>query len=138
MQHDYAIEQLLKDELNRQRHGLELIASENFTSLQVMQTMGSCFSNKYAEGYPGKRYYGGCEVVDKAETLAIERLKSYSGQNMPMYSHIQVLKPMQLSFSEYLSRATQFSASTYRTVGTFRMVLRSIFPEKSIRQISMA
>lgn len=86
MQHDYAIEQLLKDELNRQRHGLELIASENFTSLQVMQTMGSCFSNKYAEGYPGKRYYGGCEVVDKAETLAIERLKKLFGAE---YANVQ-------------------------------------------------
>ncbi len=86
MQYDYAIEQLLKDELNRQRHGLELIASENFTSLQVMQTMGSCFSNKYAEGYPGKRYYGGCEVVDKAETLAIERLKKLFGAE---YANVQ-------------------------------------------------
>ncbi len=86
MQHDYAIEQLLKDELNRQRHGLELIASENFASLQVMQTMGSCFSNKYAEGYPGKRYYGGCEVVDKAETLAIERLKKLFGAE---YANVQ-------------------------------------------------
>lgn len=86
MQHDYAIEQLLKDELNRQRHGLELIASENFTSLQVMQTMVSCFSNKYAEGYPGKRYYGGCEVVDKAETLAIERLKKLFGAE---YANVQ-------------------------------------------------
>ena len=66
---------LLDRELVRQREGIELIASENFTSLAVMQAMGSVATNKYAEGYPGKRYYGGCEVVDEIETLAIERLK---------------------------------------------------------------
>jgi glycine hydroxymethyltransferase len=66
---------LLNRELIRQREGIELIASENFTSLAVMQAMGSVATNKYAEGYPGKRYYGGCEVVDEIETLAIERLK---------------------------------------------------------------
>lgn len=63
----------------RQHMGLELIASENFVSPQVMAAMGSCLTNKYAEGYPGKRYYGGCEVVDEAETLAIERLKTLFG-----------------------------------------------------------
>ncbi len=75
MQRDTAIFDLIHDELTRQRHGLELIASENFTSLQVMQAMGSTMTNKYAEGYPGKRYYGGCEVVDKSEQLAIDRAK---------------------------------------------------------------
>jgi glycine hydroxymethyltransferase len=66
---------LLDRELIRQREGIELIASENFTSLAVMQAMGSVATNKYAEGYPGKRYYGGCEIVDEIETLAINRLK---------------------------------------------------------------
>ena len=66
---------LLNKELQRQRQGIELIASENFTSLQVMQAMGSVATNKYAEGYPGKRYYGGCEVIDEIETLAIDRIK---------------------------------------------------------------
>ncbi|TAH04250.1 MAG: serine hydroxymethyltransferase [Sphingobacteriales bacterium] len=75
MQKDTAIFNLLNKELDRQRNGIELIASENFTSLQVIQAMGSVATNKYAEGYPGKRYYGGCEVVDEIETLAIERLK---------------------------------------------------------------
>ncbi len=75
MQRDTAIFDLISKELERQRNGIELIASENFTSLQVMQAMGTCPTNKYAEGYPGKRYYGGCEVVDEIETLAIERLK---------------------------------------------------------------
>ena len=75
MAKDSAVFDLLEKELQRQRIGIELIASENFTSLQVMQAMGSVATNKYAEGYPGKRYYGGCEVVDELETLAIERLK---------------------------------------------------------------
>lgn len=66
---------LLHKELERQRHGLELIASENFASMQVVQAMGNVATNKYAEGYPGKRYYGGCEVIDEIETLAIDRLK---------------------------------------------------------------
>ncbi len=66
---------LLNRELIRQREGIELIASENFTSLAVMQAVGSVATNKYAEGYPGKRYYGGCETVDEIETLAIDRLK---------------------------------------------------------------
>jgi glycine hydroxymethyltransferase len=75
MQKDSQIFDLINKELERQRNGIELIASENFTSLQVLQAMGTCPTNKYAEGYPGKRYYGGCEVVDEIETLAIERLK---------------------------------------------------------------
>ena len=75
MQKDTIIFDLIRKELDRQRHGIELIASENFTSLQVIQAMGTVPTNKYAEGYPGKRYYGGCEVVDEIETLAIERLK---------------------------------------------------------------
>ena len=79
MQRDPAVFDLLGKELERQRNGIELIASENFTSLQVMQAMGSVATNKYAEGYPGKRYYGGCEVVDEIESLAIERLKSVFG-----------------------------------------------------------
>ncbi len=75
MQRDSEIFDLIKEELERQRRGLELIASENLTSLQVMQAMGNVMTNKYAEGYPGKRYYGGCEVVDKSEQLAIDRAK---------------------------------------------------------------
>jgi len=81
MQRDTAIFDLIKKELERQRGGLELIASENFTSMQVMQAMGNVMTNKYAEGYPGKRYYGGCEVVDKSEQLAIDRAKQIFGVN---------------------------------------------------------
>src|SRR3954465_15790105 len=75
MQRDTAIFNLIHEELERQRRGLELIASENFTSLQVMQAMGSVMTNKYAEGYPGRRYYGGCEIFDQSKKLAIDRLK---------------------------------------------------------------
>lgn len=70
---------LIDKELDRQRRGIELIASENFTSRAVLEAMGSCLTNKYAEGYPGKRYYGGCEVVDEIETLAIDRIKELFG-----------------------------------------------------------
>lgn len=70
---------LIHKELDRQRRGIELIASENFTSQAVLDAMGSCLTNKYAEGYPGRRYYGGCEVVDEVEQLAIDRIKELFG-----------------------------------------------------------
>lgn len=75
MERDKVIFDIIEREHQRQLKGVELIASENFVSDQVMNAMGSCLTNKYAEGYPGKRYYGGCEVVDESETIAIERLK---------------------------------------------------------------
>lgn len=75
MKRDSAIFDIIKREHQRQLSGIELIASENFVSDQVMEAMGSCLTNKYAEGYPGKRYYGGCEIVDLSEQLAIDRLK---------------------------------------------------------------
>ena len=76
MERDNAIFELIEREHHRQQSGLELIASENFVSEQVMRAMGSCLTNKYAEGYPGHRYYGGCQVVDEVESLAIERIKA--------------------------------------------------------------
>ncbi len=79
MKRDSAIFDLIQDELNRQEHGIELIASENFVSKQVMEAAGSVLTNKYAEGLPGKRYYGGCQVVDQIETLAIDRAKQLFG-----------------------------------------------------------
>ena len=75
MQRDTIVFNLINQELERQQHGIELIASENFTSLQVMEAMGTSLTNKYAEGYPGRRYYGGCEIIDQVEQLAIDRLK---------------------------------------------------------------
>ncbi len=79
MKRDQQIFDIIQKELARQREGIELIASENFTSAQVMEAMGTCLTNKYAEGYPGKRYYGGCQHVDEAEQLAIDRAKELFG-----------------------------------------------------------
>lgn len=72
---DTAVFESVQRELNRQRNNIELIASENFVSPEILELAGSVLTNKYAEGYPGKRYYGGCQYVDEVETLAIERLK---------------------------------------------------------------
>ena len=79
MQHDQIVFDLIAKEEKRQTEGLELIASENYASSQVIQAMGSVLTNKYAEGLPGKRYYGGCEVVDVIENLAIDRAKELFG-----------------------------------------------------------
>ncbi|MEM6515256.1 MAG: serine hydroxymethyltransferase [Bacteroidota bacterium] len=86
MQRDYQIFELIDAEKERQINGLELIASENFASEQVMEAAGSVLTNKYAEGYPGKRYYGGCEVVDEVERIAIERAKTLFGA---VYANVQ-------------------------------------------------
>ncbi|MEK7254690.1 MAG: serine hydroxymethyltransferase, partial [Bacteroidota bacterium] len=83
---DNLVFNLIQKELERQRSGIELIASENFTSQAVLDAMGTCLTNKYAEGYPGKRYYGGCEVVDEIEQLAIDRLKELFGA---AYANVQ-------------------------------------------------
>ena len=79
MKRDNTIFNLIEEEKKRQTNGIELIASENFVSEQVMEAMGSVLTNKYAEGFPNKRYYGGCEVVDKVEQLAIDRAKELFG-----------------------------------------------------------
>lgn len=86
MQRDQQIFELIQAEKERQLHGLELIASENFVSNQVMEAAGSVLTNKYAEGYPGKRYYGGCEVVDEVEQIAIDRAKTLFGA---AYANVQ-------------------------------------------------
>ncbi len=86
MQRDTAVFDIIDKELHRQTEGIELIASENFVSAQVMEAMGSCMTNKYAEGYPGKRYYGGCEFVDETEQLAIDRVKKLFGAE---YANVQ-------------------------------------------------
>jgi glycine hydroxymethyltransferase len=86
MLHDNEIFDLILEEQDRQIHGIELIASENFVSDQVMEAAGSCLTNKYAEGYPGKRYYGGCEVVDVVEQIAIDRAKALFGAE---YANVQ-------------------------------------------------
>lgn len=135
MQKDTAVFDLIRKELDRQRHGIELIASENFTSLQVMQAMGTVPTNKYAEGYPGKRYYGGCEVVDEIETLAIERLKKvfnaswanvqpHSGAQANIAVFLACLKPgdkilgLDLSMGGHLTHGSpaNFSGKNYQAL----------------------
>ncbi len=86
MKKDTVIFDLIQQEYHRQLHGIELIASENFVSDQVLEAMGSCLTNKYAEGYPGKRYYGGCQIVDQTEQLAIDRAKELFGAE---YANVQ-------------------------------------------------
>lgn len=86
MKRDSEVFSLIEQEFLRQHKGMELIASENFVSNEVMQAMGSCLTNKYAEGYPGKRYYGGCQVVDKVEQLAIDRICKLFGAE---YANVQ-------------------------------------------------
>ena len=100
MRHDTQVFELIGKELERQRHGIELIASENFTSQAVLNAMGSCLTNKYAEGYPGKRYYGGCEVVDQVEQLAIDRLKELFGAE---YANVQPHSGAQANAAVFLA-----------------------------------
>jgi len=97
---DPEVAEALRDEVRRQATGLELIASENFVSEAVLETMGSVFTNKYAEGYPGKRYYGGCEFADRVETLAIERAKKLFGAD---HANVQAHSGTQANVSVYMS-----------------------------------
>src|SRR5881296_2468233 len=125
---DPLIANAIDNEVARQANGLELIASENFVSEAVLEAMGSVFTNKYAEGYPGKRYYGGCEFVDVVERLAIERAKQlfgaqhvnvqpHSGTSANMAVYFAVLKPgdklmgMDLSSGGHLTHGHRLSYS---------------------------
>ena len=100
MERDNTVFALIEEEKQRQMRGIELIASENFVSDQVMQAMGSCLTNKYAEGYPGKRYYGGCQVVDKVEQLAIDRVKVLFGAE---YANVQPHSGAQANAAVFLA-----------------------------------
>ncbi len=100
MGRDSAVFDRIQRELERQRNGIELIASENFTSQAVMDAMGSCLTNKYAEGYPGKRYYGGCEIVDEIEQLAIDRLCELFGAE---YANVQPHSGAQANAAVFLA-----------------------------------
>lgn len=133
MQRDTLVFDLINKELQRQRYGIELIASENFTSLQVIQATGSVLTNKYAEGYPGRRYYGGCEIVDQTEQLAIDRIKQvfnceyanvqpHSGAQANAAVMLAVLQPgddilgLDLSMGGHLTHgsAVNFSGKLYK------------------------
>ncbi len=100
MKRDELLFSLIGKELERQRHGIELIASENFVSAQVLEAMGSCLTNKYAEGYPGRRYYGGCEVVDQVEQLAIDRIRELFGA---VYANVQPHSGAQANAAVFLA-----------------------------------
>ena len=132
---DPEIAQAIRDEVNRQNTGLELIASENFVSAAVLEVMGSVLTNKYAEGYPGRRYYGGCEWVDVAESLAIDRAKAlfgadhanvqpHSGAQANMAAYFALLKPgdivmgMNLAHGGHLTHGhpLNFSGQLYKIV----------------------
>ncbi|UKI39622.1 MAG: serine hydroxymethyltransferase [Alistipes putredinis] len=136
MTRDKQIFELIAAERSRQQHGIELIASENFVSDQVMEAMGSVLTNKYAEGYPGARYYGGCQVVDEVERLAIERLcriydaqwanvQPHSGAQANMAVFMAVLKPgdtfmgLDLAHGGHLSHGSpvNMSGMLYKAVG---------------------
>ncbi len=128
MERDTLIFDLIEQERQRQINGIELIASENFVSPQVLEAMGSVMTNKYAEGYPGKRYYGGCEIVDQSEQIAIDRLKKlynaeyanvqpHSGAQANMAVFFTVLKPgdtfmgLDLSHGGHLSHGSPVNSS---------------------------
>lgn len=128
MERDHKIFDLLKQEKERQMHGIELIASENFVSEQVLEAMGSVMTNKYAEGYPGKRYYGGCEIVDQSEQLAIDRacelfdaeyanVQPHSGAQANMAVFLTCLQPgdkfmgLDLSHGGHLSHGSAVNTS---------------------------
>ena len=128
MERDQKIFDLIKQEKERQMHGIELIASENFVSDQVLEAMGSVMTNKYAEGYPGKRYYGGCEIVDQSEQLAIDRARElfnaeyanvqpHSGAQANMAVLMACLKPgdtfmgLDLSHGGHLSHGSAVNSS---------------------------
>ncbi|WP_290050847.1 serine hydroxymethyltransferase [uncultured Muribaculum sp.] len=100
MERDTRIFDIIEREHQRQKHGIELIASENFVSDQVMQAMGSCLTNKYAEGYPGHRYYGGCQIVDEAEQLAIDRVKEIFGA---AYANVQPHSGAQANMAVFMA-----------------------------------
>ena len=96
---DKEIYEVIQNEFNRQNNNIELIASENFVSEAVMEAQGSVLTNKYAEGYPGRRYYGGCEYVDVSETLAIERAKKLFGAD---HANVQPHSGSQANMAVYL------------------------------------
>ena len=134
-ENDPQVAAAIDNETRRQHEGLELIASENFVSEAVLEAAGSVFTNKYAEGYPGKRYYGGCEFVDQVETLAIERAKklfgaeaanvqAHSGSQANMAAYMSVMQPgdtmlsLDLNSGGHLTHgmSLNFSGKLYKVV----------------------
>ncbi|MEX2541143.1 MAG: serine hydroxymethyltransferase [Trueperaceae bacterium] len=148
---------LVEREFERQRDGLELIASENFTSPAVMEAVGSVLTNKYAEGYPGKRYYGGCEVVDQVERLAIQRLRQlfgaewanvqpHSGSSANLAVYYALLQPgdtvlgMDLAHGGHLTHGSpvNFSGLNYKVVGYPVDAESEVIDYEAVRTIALA
>ena len=142
---DPAIYAAIQEELGRQRNKIELIASENFVTPAVMEAMGTVLTNKYAEGYPGHRYYGGCEYVDKVETLAIERAKelfgaehanvqAHSGANANTAVYFAFLKPgdtimgMNLSHGGHLTHGSPVNISVLISISFLTELIRKQKP----------
>ncbi|HEY0432723.1 MAG TPA: serine hydroxymethyltransferase [Chitinophagaceae bacterium] len=155
MQKDKAVFDLINKELERQRNGIELIASENFVSLQTMQAMGNVMTNKYAEGYPGRRYYGGCEIVDLAEQLAIDRIKQvfnceyanvqpHSGAQANAAVMMAILKPgdtilgLDLSMGGHLTHGSpvNFSGKLYNAV-SYRVTKEGIVDYQQMEEVAL-
>jgi len=138
MKRDTLIFDLISKEEDRQKRGIELIASENFTSKQVMEAAGSVLTNKYAEGLPSKRYYGGCEVVDEIEQLAIDRAKKLFGAawaNVQPHSGAQANAAV---FLACLNAGDAILGFDLAMEATSRMVLQSIFLGSYTKPIFMA
>jgi glycine hydroxymethyltransferase len=155
-QRDTQLFDLVQQEFERQRDGLELIASENFVSLAVMEAVGSVLTNKYAEGYPGKRYYGGCDVVDQVEQLAIERAKElfgcswanvqpHSGSSANLVVYYALLEPgdtvlgMDLAHGGHLTHGSpvNFSGMNYNVVGYTVTEDEEIIDFEQVRQLAL-
>jgi len=121
---DPDIAKAIRDELHRQSSGLQLIASENFVSRAILEAAGSVFTNKYAEGYPGRRYYGGCEYVDVVESLAISRAKAlFKADHANVQPHAGAPANMAVYFAAMKPGET-YSASTSLMAGTSRTAIR--------------
>ena len=130
---DPEVARIVDLELARERHGLELIASENFASRAVIDAMGTPLTNKYAEGYPGKRYYGGCEEVDKVETLAIERAKQLFGA---AHANVQPHSGATANFAAFaavLKPGEKFLAMSLPHGGHLRMRCRARYAGSRVR-----
>ena len=155
MKRDDLIFDIIEKEHQRQLKGIELIASENFVSDQVMEAMGSCLTNKYAEGYPGKRYYGGCEVVDQSEQIAIDRLKEifgaewanvqpHSGAQANMAVFFAMLKPgdtvmgMNLAHGGHLSHGSPANFSgAYFNIVPYGVNDEGVIDYEEVRKIAL-
>src|SRR5215213_10209480 len=152
---DPEIASLIRHEIDRQNRGLELIASENFVSPAVLEAMGSPLTNKYAEGLPGKRYYGGCEIIDQVEQLAIDRAKQlfgaehanvqpHSGAQANMTVFMALLKPgdtflgMDLSNGGHLTHGSpvNFSGILYRAV-SYKVNEEGLIDYDSVRALAL-